>query len=112
MMSKKLAVAGFLLVGLSLIPKPLHGQTEIVLGSSGQTAVFTGTSNSGSVAMELGSCSGVTCTLSGIAYGSGLLLSEGKYNMTSPGDLTLEFTDPATGLIAQSNSMVFSYGSS
>jgi hypothetical protein len=114
MIRKLIVVAAFFLIGLALVMQPVYGQTEIVLGTSGQRAVFTGTGALDSTSLNLGSCSGAACTMSGVAYGAAQLLSKGKYAISSPSDLTLELTDPSSGLwtaVTNGNSMTFNYTS-
>lgn len=113
-MTRKLVALIALLAGLALGLPSAHATTsQIVLASSTQGSVFTGTGSSDSVSLDLGSCVGGTCTVSGVAYGTGLLLSKGKYDITSPSNLSLQLTDPSTGLwtaTTQGNAAAFSYG--
>jgi hypothetical protein len=114
MTMKKVAMIVFLILVLMVISQPARSQTtQVVLGSPVQGVTFTGTGSSDSTSMDLGSCSGTACTLSGVAFGTGLLNSKGPYNITSPNAIPLELTDPSTGLwtaITDGNSMNFSYG--
>jgi hypothetical protein len=113
MTSKNMGLVVLVLGGLALGALPTHAQNTIVLGSSTQGVTFTGTGNSSSVGLDLGNCSGGTCTLSGVAHGTGLLTSKGIYDIVSPSDLTLSLTDASTGLwtaITEGNSATFNYG--
>jgi hypothetical protein len=113
MRTKKLALAVFVMFGLALVALPAHAQSNIVLGTSTQGITFTGTGSSDSVGLDLGACGATTCTMSGVAFGTGLLTSKGAYTITSPSDLTLSLTDASTGLwtaITQGNSVTFNYG--
>jgi len=110
---RKMALAVLVLAVLALTSLPAHAQTEIVLGSSSQNVTFTGNGSSDSVLLNLGSCGGVSCSLSGVAFGSGALSSKGMFDISSPANLDLELTDPATGLwtaVTEGNSVDFSYG--
>jgi hypothetical protein len=113
-MVRKMVVVTVLLAGLSLGAQSMHAtSTEIVLGAALQGSMFSGTGSPNSVSMDLGSCGGGTCSLSGVAYGTGLLSSKGVYSITSPSNLALQLTDPSTGLwtaVTQGNSAYFSYG--
>jgi hypothetical protein len=113
MTGKNMGLVVVVLVGLAMGALPTHAQNTIVLGSSTQGVTFTGTGNSNSVGLDLGSCSGGTCSLSGVAYGTGSLASKGVYDISSPSDLTLSLTDASTGLwtaVGDGNSVTFNYG--
>ncbi|HVN18132.1 MAG TPA: PEP-CTERM sorting domain-containing protein [Dongiaceae bacterium] len=85
----------------------------ITLGTANGGSTFIGTGSTDSVNMDFGACAGSTCTLSGVAFGSGMFQSNGSYTITSPENIDLELTDPTTGLWTantQANSISFSYG--
>jgi len=113
-MRVRIMLAALLLVGLTLLTVPAYaGDSEIVLGTSLQSIMFIGTGATDSVGFDLGKCSGGVCTLSGVASGTGALTSKGIYDILSPSNLTLELTNPTTGLwtaVTSGNSIDFSYG--
>lgn len=113
MASKNMTLVVLVVVGLALGALPAHAQSKIVMGSSVQGVTFTGVGSSNSVTLDLGKCSGTTCNLSGVAYGTGLLASKGVYDISAPSNLALQLTDPTTGLwtaITEGNSITFNYG--
>jgi hypothetical protein len=114
MITRKLAWAVLMLAGVALTSRPASAQTEIVLGTSTQGVTFTGTGSSSAVSLDLGNCTLGSCTLSGVAFGEGLLSSaKGEYDITSLGNIDLELTNPATGLWTadtKADSIDFSYG--
>lgn len=86
---------------------------SITLGSAHGGATFTGTGSSNSINLDFGTCVSSTCTLSGVAFGTGMFQSSGTYSITSPSNIDLELTDPTTGLWTantQGNSIAFNYG--
>jgi len=69
--------------------------------------------SSDSVQMDLGSCTGGSCELTGVAKGTGLFASKGVYDITSPSNIEVDLTNSTTGLwTADSNgdTIEFSYG--
>jgi hypothetical protein len=90
----------------------LSNPNEINLGAATQKTVLTGTGSSDSVSLDLGSCSGGNCTLSGVGTGVGLLASKGQYSFSTPANLDVQLTDPVNGVwqvMDSSNDMTFSY---
>jgi hypothetical protein len=113
MMTRRLLMAVLLVAGLTLVSVPAHAQAQIVLGTSLQNVVFTGTGSTDSVSFDLGSCSGGNCTLSGVAFGTGVFTSKGAYDISSAANLALDLTNPTTGqwtALTDGNSVKFSYG--
>jgi len=101
-----------LMLGLASLPASAD-PTQITLGGTAAgSVIFTG-DGSGNVLIQLGSCTGGSCTLSGTAFGTGALTSGlAPYEFTStPGTISLAPTSTA-GLFAvtQTASIGFSYG--
>jgi hypothetical protein len=70
-------------------PQTVAPVSGITLGEATQTTILIGTGSTDSLDVDLGSCNGQTCTLSGVANGTGLLASKGQYAITSPADIDL-----------------------
>jgi hypothetical protein len=114
---RNMAIRGMVLTVVALagllVPVSAVAQNSITLGTAYQGALFTGTGSSNSVALDLGTCSGGTCTLSGVGFGQGLFSSKALYDITSPTNLDLVLTNPSTGLWTvgnAANDIGFSYG--
>ena len=108
---------GVLVLGLAVLALcPLSAVASpdgITLGTANGSSTFIGNGSSDSVNLDFGSCVSSTCTLSGVAWGTGMFQSKGSYTITSPENIDLELTNPTTGLWTadtKSNSIAFSYG--
>lgn len=104
-----LALAVFAFCPLSAVASP----DGITLGTAKGGSTFIGNGSSDSVGLDFGTCVSSTCTLSGVAWGTGMFQSSGSYTITSPENIDLVLTDPTTGLWTadtQANAIDFSYG--
>jgi hypothetical protein len=85
---------------------------EITLGAAPQKTVLTGTGSIDSISLDLGSCSGGNCALSGVGFGVGLLASKGQYTINTPANMEVQLVDPLNGVwqtVNNSSDMTFSY---
>jgi len=125
MFMKRIVLAVFVVTGLALGSLPavaglvapvVHDYGNYVdLGTDVQKIVITGTGSASSLNIDLGSCSGGTCTLSGLGYGYGTYAPPGHalYSITSPANLTFKEINATTGLwqvASNANAIKFEYG--
>jgi hypothetical protein len=114
MVIRKFAVFALALAVLALCPSSAVATPGgITLGSANGGSTFIGNGSSNSVDLNFGTCVSSTCTLSGVAWGTGMFLSKGSYTLTSPENIDLMLTDPTTGLWTadtKANAISFSYG--
>src|SRR5208282_3334392 len=125
MLTKRFVLSVFVVTGLALgsLPAVAGPVTPIVhdygnyvdLGTDVQKIVITGTGSTNSLNIDLGSCSGGTCTVSGLGYGYGTFAppAHAPYSITSPANLTLKEINATTGLwevASNANTIKFDYG--
>lgn len=125
MLTKRIVLAVFVVAGLALGSLPavagpvapiVHDYGNYVdLGTDTQSIVVTGTGSTSSLNIDLGSCSGGTCTLSGLGRGYGTFAppAAAPYTITSPANLTLKEINATTGLwevASNANTIKFDYG--
>jgi len=125
MLAKRFVLAVFVVTGLALALLPavagpvvpiVHDYGNYVdLGTDAQSIVISGTGASNKLNIDLGSCSGGTCTLSGLGYGYGTYTppAHALYSITSPANLSLVETNSTTGLwqvASNANAIKFEYG--
>ena len=124
MVRKRIALTMLVLAVLALGALPaaatstlitiLNGNpNEITLGAAAsQSTVLTGTGSGDSLTLDLGSCKGGKCILSGAGFGVGLLKSKGQYSINTPANLDVKLADPTNGVwkvLDDSNDMTFKY---
>jgi hypothetical protein len=127
MLTKRFVLAVFVVTGLALgslpaVAGPVMGMgivhdygNYVDLGTDIQKIVLTGTGSSTKLNIDLGSCSGGTCTLSGVAKGYGTFAppASALYTISSPANLTLKEINATTGLwevASNANTIKFNYG--
>jgi hypothetical protein len=125
MLKKRIVLAAFVVTGLALWSLPavagpvlpvVHDYGNYVdLGTDVQSIVLTGTGSAASVNLDLGSCSGGKCTISGLGYGYGTYSppAHAIYSITSPANLNLKLINATTGLweaVTKPNTVAFDYG--
>jgi len=136
MIAKRIVLAVLVLTGLTLGSLPALATTTNIslpsgsalgsgvvhdfgdyvdLGMTNESLKFTGTGSSNSVSLDLGACSGGTCTLTGLANGYGTFgnPAHATFQITSPANINLMLTDPTLNIwTAQTNANAihFQYG--
>jgi hypothetical protein len=114
----KMTVGSLLLSVFLATVGTAKAQTQITLGSSSQEVTFTGmgASDPTQEAITLGQCAKGSCTMSGMASGSGALGSgPARYSLTSGlGSIVATLANAALGqwTISQTGPILFNYGPS